>query len=278
VLAHGRESRALKQVICINWGTKYGPTYVNRLYAGVARNLTPPFSFTCFTDNADGMRPEVRCEALPPLDVAMPTGTKGIWPKARLWGERLGVLEGPVLFMDLDLVVTGSLDGFFEFGGPEEVILARNPNTPFEKLGQTSLFRFPVGKLVPLQERFLADPQGVADVYRYEQRFVTREAPGGVGFWPSGWVRHFRGDCARTFPLNFLLPPRLPEGARVVIFPGGLLPPHAIAGHWGRHYRPVGRAAHLRGLFAADRPDPPLRYLRHFLLPSDWVQAAWSED
>jgi hypothetical protein len=41
---------------------------------------------------------------------------------------------------------------------------------------------------------------------------------------------------------------------------------------------PGGRAAHLRGLFAADRPDPPLRYLRHFLLPSDWVQAAWSED
>ena len=51
----------------------------------MARNLTPPFSFTCFTDDAAGFRPEVRAEPLPPLDVAMPTGTKGIWPKARLW-------------------------------------------------------------------------------------------------------------------------------------------------------------------------------------------------
>ncbi len=267
----------LKQVICINWGTRYGPPYVNRLYAGVARHTTPPFTFTCFTDNATGIRPEVRCEPLPPLDVAMPTGTKGIWPKARLWGRRLGDLRGPVLFMDLDLVVTGSMDEFFAFGDSDEVILARNPSTPLEKLGQTSLFRFPVGKLLPLWERFRADPQGIADAYRFEQRFVTREAPGGIGFWPPGWVRGFRNDCARPFPLNYFLAPRLPAGTKVVIFPGGLLPPHAIAGHWGRHYRPKSRLGHLRGLFSRDRPDPPLRYLRHFLLPSDWVAREWAE-
>jgi hypothetical protein len=244
----------------------------------VARNLTPPFAFTCFTDTAEGIRSEVRCEPLPALDVAMPTGTKGIWPKARLWSARLADMEGPVLFMDLDLVVTGSLDGFFEYGEPDGVILARNTNTPFERLGQTSLFRFPVGKLLPLQEKFLADPQGTADRYQFEQRFVTREAPGGIDLWPAPWVRHFRRDCTRTFPLNYVLPPRLPADARVVIFPGGLLPTHAIAGRWGRHYTPRSRRAHLAGLFAADRPDPPLRYLRHFLLPSPWVADAWAED
>jgi hypothetical protein len=267
----------VRQVICISWGPKYGPPYVNRLYAGVARHLTPPFSFTCFTDTPEGLRPEVRAEPLPPLEVALPTGTKGIWPKARLWGERLGSLIGPVLFMDLDLVIVGPLDDFFGYGGPDEVILARNPNTPFERLGQTSIFRFPVGKLVPLQQRFLADPQGVADTYQFEQRFVTREAPGGVKLWPEPWVRHFRHHCARPLPLNFFLPPRVPAGARVVIFPGGLLPPHAIAGQWSRHYRPGTPAQHLRGLFAADRPDPPLRYLRHYLRPAPWVADAWRD-
>ena len=267
----------MKQVICISWGPKYGPPYVNRLYGGVARNLTPPFSFTCFTDMPEGLRPEVRAEPLPALDVAMPTGTKGIWPKARLWGERLGDLAGPVLFMDLDLVIVGPLDDFFGFGEPDDVVLARNPVTPFERLGQTSIFRFPVGKLLPLQRRFLADPQGVADEYQFEQRFVTREAPGGVKLWPDGWVRHFRHHCARVLPLNFLLPPRVPKDARVVIFPGGLLPPHAIAGQWSRHYRPGTPAEHLRGLFAADRPDPPLRYLRHYLRPAPWVAEAWRE-
>ena len=268
---------AAKQVICISWGPKYGAPYVNRLYGMVARNLTPPFSFTCFTDNSDGFRPEVLAEPLPPLDVAMPTGTKGIWPKARLWGPRLGDLTGPVLFMDLDLVVTGSLDDFFSYGDPDRVILSRNPNTPLERLGQTSLFRFPVGSLVPLQQRFVADPQGVADTYRFEQRYVTREAPGGVDFWPAAWVRHFRFHCVRPLPLNFFLAPKLPPDARVVIFPGGLLPPHAIEGRWTGGYRPRSPAAHLRGLFGPDRPDPPLRYLRHYLRPSRWVEDAWRE-
>ena len=267
-----------KQVVCINWGKKYGPPYINRLYAMLARNITPPFSLTCFTDRAEGIRPEVRALPLPELDVAMPTGTKGIWPKARLWGETLGDLHGPVLFMDLDLVVVGPMDDFFTFGDPDAVILARNPSTPLERLGQTSLFRFPVGKLLPLQQRFRADPQAVADTYQFEQRFVTREAPGGIAFWPTGWVRHFRIDCARTFPLNFVLPPKLPEGAKVIIFPGGLLPPHAIAGYWGKFHRPGTRSAHIARLFDPDRHDPPLRHLRHFLLPSPWVAEAWSED
>jgi hypothetical protein len=271
-------SAAAKQVICISWGPKYGAPYVNRLYAMVARNLTPPFGFTCFTDDPAGFHPGVRAEPLPPLDVAMPTGTKGIWPKARLWGPRLADLRGPVLFMDLDLVVVGPLDDFFGFGDPDAVVLARNPNTPFERLGQTSIFRFPVGKLLPLQERFRADPQGVADAYRFEQRFVTREAPGGVAFWPGRWVRHFRHDCVRTFPLNFFLAPKVPRDARVVIFPGGLLPPDAIAGKWSGGYRALSAGAHLRGLFAADRPDPPLRYLRHYLRPSPWVAEAWREE
>jgi len=266
-----------KQVICINWGTKYGPLYINRLYGMVARHLTPPFTFTCFCDNRAGIRPEVLCEDLPPIDVKMPVNTKGIWPKSRLWGPTLGGLTGPVLFMDLDLVVTGSLDDFFSFGAPEDVVLSPNPSNPFEKLGQTSVFRFPVGRLVPLQQRFKADPQGIADEYRFEQRYVTRNAPGGVMLFPEGWVRHFRRHCRRTFPLNYFLPPRLPAEARIVIFPGGLEPGHAIEGRYGDHYPVTTPLGHLKGLFAADRPERPLTYLRRYLRPAPWVAEHWRD-
>ncbi|WP_341211847.1 glycosyl transferase [uncultured Limimaricola sp.] len=264
----------IKQVICINWGTKYGAPFINRLYGMVARNITPPFSFTCFTDNREGIRGEVNCQDLPPLDVEMPRNSKGIWPKARLWGPKLGDLSGPVLFMDLDLVVTGSLDDFFTHGDPDDVILSRNPNTPLEKLGQTSVFRFPVGKLVSLQERFRADPQGIADEYRFEQRFVTRNAPGGAKLFPAAWVRHFRMHCRRPFPLNYLVPPKLPSDARIVIFPGGLHPTHAIEGHYPP-YAPSSASEHLRGLFSGVRQDRPLRYLRHYIRPSPWVEEHW---
>ena len=152
----------IKQIICINWGTKYGAPYINRLYAMVERNITPPFTFTCFTDSREGIRSEVLCEDLPVIDYEIPETRRGIWPKSRLWGPKLGSLSGVVLFLDLDLVVTDSLDGFFTFGNPEDVILARNAAKPFERLGQTSVYRFPIGKLVPIQSKFAADPAGVA--------------------------------------------------------------------------------------------------------------------
>lgn len=271
-------SGGVKQVICINWGTKYGPPFINRLYAMVARNITPPFTFTCFTDNREGLRPEIRCEDLPPLEVEMPTNTKGIWPKARLWGPKLGDLQGPVLFLDQDVVVVGSLDSFFEVGGANDVVLAKNQTTPFERLGQTSVFRFPVGGLVDLQERFRADPQGVADKYEFEQRFVTRNAPGGAKFFPRRHVLHFRQDCRWPFPLNYWLAPRLPADARVVLFPRGLLPQHAIDGRYGKKGSGGTPIEHIRGLFSPDRREKnPFRYLRHYILPAPWVAAHWRE-
>ncbi len=266
----------IKQIICINWGTKYGPRFINRLYGMVERNVTPPFTFTCFTDSRGGIRAEVICEDLPAIDFEMPVVKKGKWPKSRLWGPRLGNLKGPVLFLDLDILVVGSLDPFFTIGKPDDVILARNPIKPLERLGQTSVFRFPVGKLVPLLELFRSDPQRIAETYEFEQRFVTRNAPGGVSFFPSPWVRHFRYHCLPLFPLNYFRAARLPKDARIVIFPGGLHPEHAIAGGW-RHRPSEGPLAHVKGILDRRNGEKPLAYLRHFMKPVDWVEQYWRE-
>ena len=243
----------------------------------VARNITPPFAFHCITDKPDGLRPEIVVVALPDLGCEMPKTRQGIWGKSRLWRPDLGGLSGPVLFMDLDVVVTGTLDAFFEYGHEDDVILTRNPNTPFERLGQTSLYRFPVGRLASLREEFLADPQGIAETYIFEQRFVTRRTPGGVKFWPRRWVRTFRWHCVRTFPLNFFLQPKLPRGAKVVIFPGGLNPPDAIAGRWNKRLEALPRWEHVKAGLAGRHEGSLLRHLRHFILPVNWVKEMWRE-
>jgi hypothetical protein len=267
-----------KQVICIRWGRKYGPDYVNRLYGMVARHLTPPFTFHCITDDGTGLRPEVGVIPLPELGFTLGGIKHGIWDKSRLWQPTLGGLEGPVLFMDLDLVVTGPLDGFFEHGPADRVVMARNPTTPFERLGQTSLYRFPVGGLVPLWETFRADPQGVAAANKFEQRFVTRNAPGGPVFWPKGWVAHFRHHCARSFPLNYFAEPKLPSDARVVIFAGGLNPPDAIAGRWWPELPVLSRRDHVRAaLTSPEHAGSRTRYLRHYIKPTTWVRENWVE-
>ena len=265
----------MRQVVCISWGTKYGAPYVNRLFAMVRRNLAGPFRFVCFTDRADGMADGVEALPLPPMEAEVPA-RPGQWGKSRLWAERLADLEGPFLFLDLDVVILGDLAPFFEHGASGDVILARNPNTPFERLGQTSVYRAPVGALSPLRDMFLAAPLEVQARYRFEQRFVTREAPGGVSFWPRGWVVHYRHHCRRTFPLNYALAPRPPAGARIVIFAGGMNPPEAIAGKgWGA--APVGARAHLAATFTERRRGSVARHLRAFVRPAPWVAEAWRE-
>ena len=274
-MSDGRNG-SVKQIICIKWGTKFGPEYVNRLHGMISRNITPPFRLFCFTDDGTGLHPDIAVRALPEFDYKAPERTRGKWPKSRLWGD-LGDVTGVVLFLDLDVVITGNIDCFFEYGQPEDTILGRNLNTPLERMGQTSVYRMKVGNLAPLQEIFRADPQSIADKYKYEQRFVTRNAPGGVIVWPLRWMVHFRMQCVPVFPLNYVIKPRIPKGARIVIFPGNLNPPDAIAGRWNEHGTPASPLAHLRAAFAPNRRESFFTHLRHFLYPTNWVKETWRE-
>lgn len=270
------DNENIKQIICIKWGTKYGADYANKLYGMVSRNITPPFRFVCFTDDTTDVRSEVECQELPPLDITMPTNTMGKWPKSRLWGEKLGDLTGNVLFLDLDVIVVDSLDPFFEYGKPDDTVLSYNPSNPLERLGQTSCFRFQVGSLTSLQEKFKADPQGIADKYRFEQRFVTRNAPGGVKLFPKAWVAHFRRKCRQPFPLNYFKTPKIPKGASIIIFPGDLNPTDAISGRY--HPNAADNIKdHLKRIKEPKNLKSPLRHLRHFILPVNWVEKYWKE-
>ncbi len=64
-------------VICMKWGTLYGPHYVNRLYGMTIRHLSLPFRFVCFTDDTSSLRQETR-EVSDGLNVDLDTGSEVI--------------------------------------------------------------------------------------------------------------------------------------------------------------------------------------------------------
>jgi len=267
----------LKQIFCIKWGDRYGPEYVNRIYAMVARNITPPFKVVCFTDNRTGIRPEVECHDLPELGCPVPTNAPGKFRKVALWNDNLFGLSGTALFLDLDIVITGSLDELFSFGNPDDVVLARNWIKPLERLGQTSVFRFPVGRHGYMLENFRQDSEGIAGKYQFEQRYVTNCIRGGVKFFPSRWIRHFRLNCLGPWPLRYLRPAVLPKGARIVMFPGKPDPADAIAGRWSGSVEHRPPLEHLKQLFTAERKVSFWRHLKRYLLPVPWVAEHWRE-
>ena len=71
-----------RHVICMKWGQKYGPEYVNRLYAMVRRHLSGDFNLVCLTDDSAGIRSEVQCLPIPPLDLPAGIPERGwtSWP------------------------------------------------------------------------------------------------------------------------------------------------------------------------------------------------------
>lgn len=255
----------------------YGPEYVNRLYGMISRNITPPFKLFCFTDDRVGIRQEVICCDLPELGCPLPSKAPGKWRKTSLWGHTLFDLQGVALFLDLDVVITGSLDELFSYGSPDDVILARNWIKPLERLGQTSVFRYPIGKHGYMLDRFREDPEGIGNKYQFEQRYVTQCVAGGVKFFPSTWVKHFRLNCLGPWPMRYLRPAKLPKKARIVIFPGNPGPKDAALGRWSERHLPSSPLQHLKGIFSKNRVMKLKLYIKRYLLPVPWVQDHWRE-
>ncbi len=273
----------MKQVICVKWGPKFGADYVNRLWGMLRRHVAGPFRLVCLTDDADGLRPEVDAFALPELGCAQPVRSMGKWRKLVLWSgdlPRLTGLAGPVLFIDLDSVIVDNIDGYFSHGRPEDVILARNWAKPLQRLGQSSVFRFPAGAYPQILENFRADPQAVADRCHFEQHYVTEAVPGGIKFWPDAWTRHFRLHCLPAFPLRYFQQARLPAGAKIVTFPGGPNPSEVIDGRWlETQPRNPGRWRHVLDTFDGEARcgQSPWRHLTRFVLPVGWLRTHWVE-
>lgn len=272
----------MKQIICVKWGDKFGPEYVNRLHGMLQRHVTGPFRLVCLTDDARGLRDGVEARPLPELGCAAPERSMGKWRKLVLWGADMPALtgfDGPVLFIDLDSVIVANIDGYFSQGQPDDVILARNWAKPLQRLGQSSVFRFPMGRHPHILADFRADPQGVADRYRFEQHYVTAAVPGGIAFWPEAWTRHFRLHCLPPFPLRYFVPARLPRGAKIVTFPGGPNPSDVQLGRWNESQPAhASRFAHLRELFNRERDEPRAwRHLTRYVMPASWIGKHWVE-
>jgi len=232
-------------VICMKWGTKYGPEYVNRLRSMLARHLARPHRFICFTDDGTGIDAGVEIKPLPAMD--LPPGKERGWRKLSTFARPLFDLTGPTLFIDLDVVIVDSIDCFFDQPGKFAII--KDWIKP-DKTGNSSVYRFEAGAHPDVLEFFLKNIDAVKREVRNEQEYLTREMNrrGLTTYWPAEWCVSFKYVCLPTFPLNLFKVPRLPAGARIVIFHGKPNPPDAITGQPG---------------------------LRRFVKPTPWVAEHW---
>ncbi len=247
--ATDRQSPPEKTIICLKWGHVYGPEYVNRLLRGVSGALTPPFRFVCFTDNPAGIDPAVEVRDIQSLTFT-PTLSR-IWWKLAVSHPGAG-LSGRCLFLDLDIIVCAGLDDFFSLPGRFCIIrnwIERRKRIfrPRPKIGNSSVFRFDAGEWSGIVEQFLQDPRAAKENFPTEQAFMTH-AVGlkNIVWWPEEWVRSYKFHCHRIFPLNWVVPPKIPEGTRILAFHGHPKMPEVIAGFqdkWHKRALPMPEIA-----------------------------------
>lgn len=247
-------------IICIKWGTKYPAYYVNRLYAGVARNLGRPFRFFCVTEHAEGIRPEVEIVPLPDEPFAPAIAAtlaeskrKGAFGKISLFKPGLTDAVGPFLGFDLDVVITGPLDELIDFA-PGKICMrhdwlgARRGRPD----GHGSVFRFDPALHPYLYEEFAADPAAAIRNHKFsEQKYTSTVAQkrGDFEYFPGEWIASFKRDAMRVPPLNFVLEPRLPQTARVMCFHGNPKMEEAVEGFAGGFIKHTQPCSWLRELW-----------------------------
>jgi hypothetical protein len=224
-------------IITLKWGTLYGPEYVNRLYRGVKNNLTIPFRFICFTEDTTDVEGGIECLDFPAFPVEKYAWTA--WRKFSLLQNDVP-FDGLSMFLDLDVLITGSLDKFFTYGNPEDFPIIHNwverRKMLFRKapdIGNSSCFRFMAKQHHYAFERFLAESDEMFHGYPTEQAGLTDTVRKYKTFWPDEWVRSFKRHCQRPYPFNKMISPKFCPEASIIAFHGKPNPDQAIVGYQG---------------------------------------------
>lgn len=202
-------------VVCVlRSGGEFLPEHVQALAEGVRRHLKRSYRFTCLTDipSLVGSLPGVRTETL-----------IHEWPG---WFSKLELFrrlfENPVLYIDLDSVIVGPLDGITS--GHNFTVLenfwAR------DRIG-SGLMAWSVAsmpKLWHIYDRFCRSPD------QYMAEYVTPDKWGDQGFIhhntpvePARWQTRFPGKVL-SFRKHVLKQRRVPAHAAVICFAGKVRP------------------------------------------------------
>lgn len=208
-------------ICCVKWGDKFKADYVNKLHRGVARHIkTHRYDFVCFTENTEGIDPEIRTAPL-----LCPDSYYGWWQKLGLFQPALGAVNTErILYFDLGCVMVGDLDKVIDLQTDFAICQIYPPElTParYHHVYASGAFLLKVGAHVQVWDRFdmtKATPYG-------DQLWIEQNAPNAIliphDWSPSYKLRHLKN--------------KLPENASWVMF-HGVPKPHECGGwvkeHW----------------------------------------------
>lgn len=164
-------------------GPTYNQSHVARLRMMVAQHLNQSYRFVCLDDSP----------------------FTGWWAKASLFEP--GRFEGRVLYLDLDVTVTGNLDDLADFPAPFALIKDWN------RIGfNSSIMAWDAGTVDSLFTEF---DNSVTERFRGDQDWIWAKRHDAATF-PKDWCVSFRKQMYIGVPF--------PDDMRVLVFHGAFKP------------------------------------------------------
>ena len=160
---HNPLVKSQNYILCIKHGTKYSADYVNILYNMVARHCTLDYTFVCLTDDSTNLNPNI-------LTLPLPTGLSGWWCKPYMYSADLP-LNGTVLYMDLDVVISNNIDKLFNWNINKWCTIrdfTRVMRPTWEKYN-SSVIRFKTGELDFVWKDFINNSAKIQAKYHGDQ-------------------------------------------------------------------------------------------------------------
>ena len=176
-------------VLCLKHGTKYSADYVNKLYNMVKRHCTLDYEFVCLTENPSDINEEITIKPLP-------TGLTGWWCKPYIFSNQLE-LNGVVLYIDLDVVISNNIDHLFTYA-PDSWCTIRDftrAQRPDWNRYNSSVIRFKTGQLNFVWEEFFKKKNTVQAKYYGDQDYlyaITVNNPAKL--YPDEWIQSWKWE------------------------------------------------------------------------------------
>lgn len=190
-----------KTVLCVKHGNKYKSEYANRLFNMVSRNTTQKFRFVCLTDDTQGLDKKIK-------DIKLPKDLSGWWCKPYMFSSELPV-DGTILYLDLDLVISGSLDKLWDFSPNNWCIIrdfVRKMRPKWQKYN-SSVIKFRKNELNFIWENFKKNRNTIQKKYLGDQDYlyaISETLP--PTFWPDNWIMSYKWEIRHSKEINLKQP------------------------------------------------------------------------
>lgn len=124
-------------VLCVKWGVKYGPEYVNKLYRSLMRQCSrageAQLDMVCLTDDDTGIDRQENLHCL-----RLENGWSGWWNKCQVFAPQvstrlraLGIRR--CVYLDLDTVIVGDVSELLHFSGGDGLAILKTDDMANEQ-------------------------------------------------------------------------------------------------------------------------------------------------